>query len=170
MSKVAKIIFFIMGFCSIALILASCVSSSSLLYRETTKPKKLELINYNNPSARSNPSERAVFDVNSLEVLEEFDSDLLDSIDNFGKEFNLRVHSPMTRKQVLFSHDGVGLRLIYDDYSFQILTLTEINDEYYFFVGLYNEDGTQIQSKDVNGGSLYEAFRDIINKHFTIQI
>ena len=170
MSKVAKIIFSITVLCCIALVLVSCVSSSSLLYRETEKPKKLELIHYNNPNARSNPYERGVFDVNLLEVLEEFDSDLLDSIDNFGKEFNLRVHSPMTHKQFLFSHDGVGLRLVYEDCSFQIITLTEINDEYYFFVGLYNEDGTQLQSKDMNGGSLYEAFKDIINSHFTTQI
>ena len=170
MFKFIKKMLCIMYFSFITLFLVSCVGSYSLLYKETTKPIKLELINYNNPSARTNPSERNVFDVNSLEVLEEFDSDSLDLIDNFGKEFNLRVHSPTNRIQFLFSHDGVGLRLIYDDKTFQILTLTNINNEYYFYVGLYNEDGSQIKSKDINGDSLYEAFRDIINSHFTMQI
>lgn len=170
MSKVGRKLFIIISFCLMSLALVSCVGSSSLLYRENIKPTKIELINYNNPSARSNPSETKAFDANSIEVLEEFDAAWLDSIDNFGGEFNLRVHSPMNRKQFLFSHDGVGLRFIYDDSSFQILTLTEINDEHYFFIALYNEDGTQLQSKDVNGGSLYEAFRDIVNNHFKIQI
>ena len=167
MSKITKKIFYISLLCCIALILVSCVGSSSLTYWINKEVITVELINYDNPEAIGNPSEKYALDLKKIEVLETLS---IAEFENFSKEINIRVHMKMNRKQFLYSHNGIGLKFTYEDNSFQIITLTEIDDNNYFFVGSYDEIGIEIASKDVNMPYASEKFKEVINKYFTTQI
>lgn len=168
MSKSIKIFWAALFLCA-SIVLGSCVGSSSLTYYVDKKVVTVDLINYDNPDARNNPSEIYAFDLEKIEVLEALDLDSTE-FEDFSKEMNIRVHMKMNRKQFLYSHDGKGLRIVYKDGSFQIITLTNINDKDYFFVGIYDVSGAVEASKDVEMVYATEKFRDVINKYFTTQI
>jgi len=106
----------------------------------------VELINYDNPDSVGNPSNKYAFDFKNIEVLETLSSA---KFENFSKEINIRVHMKMNRKQVLYSHNGIGLKFTYDDGCFEIISLTKIENNYYFFVGSYDPGRIVIASKDV---------------------
>ena len=148
-------------------ILTSC-DYGYCIYQEKDKPtKKVELINYDNPDARENPKTKYPLDLDKLEVIEELDSEKIESfLDGLAYSFVLNGR-PI---KVLCSHDGIGVRITYEDDSFDIITLTTIEDKPIFFKGEYSADGVLVWSEDLNFEGFDVSFRKVINDHFTTQI
>lgn len=97
----------------------------------------------------------------------------------------LDVMSCMIRP-ALFSHDGIGVRFTHEDGSFEIVTLTTVNEDeqrfvkFYnrerFFMGLYDSMGNVIRTRDMAadiaigdqaaGARLFDRFNDLLDEHF----
>ncbi len=107
MSKSIKILISSL-LCCFTFVLVSCVGSSSLTYWIDKNVTAVELISYNNPEVKNNPSEKYGLDLEKVEVLESLDLDSA-AFTDFSREINIRVHMKMNRKQFLFSHDGKEL-------------------------------------------------------------
>ena len=97
----------------------------------------VELIYYYNPDAVLYPSYAFPFDINRLEVLDVLPSE---SVTYFVDALAISaVGIPI--RQALFSHNGKGYRLIHDDGSSLIMTLSIVNGENHFFTSLIDETG-----------------------------
>lgn len=150
---------------SLMLLLIGCDYSYSLYRPKDKTVISIGLIYYDNPDARINPSEAYPFDQEKLEVIE-----ILDTleIESFIEKL-LRIHS-IGGKDIptLFSHDGTGIRIIYEDQSFEIITITIINEEGRFFSAEYDVYGNVIEKIDIPGiPSLMDEFNDLIAEYFS---
>jgi len=127
----------------------------------------IELIYYNNPDARNNPLVEYPLDLDRLEVLEDLISE---KMENFLQELSKIGYVGGKPELLLASHDGIGVRITYEDGSFQITTLTEVNGEYCFFVGVYNDNGNVVRTTNLLAFEFEQKFRDVVNEYFTTQI
>jgi len=141
----------------------------------------IELIYYDNPEARTNPSEAFPLDLDKIEILEVLDDSLIES---FVDVFYVSV-SGGQHNGVLFSHDGIGVRFIHEDGSFEIVTLTtveletmaRVTEEKRFFMGLYYSDGNVISTDDMSGrifvsdsvGRFSDWFYNLLDEYFTMR-
>jgi len=134
----------------------------------------VELIYYDNPEARINPSEASPLDLAKVEVLEVLDTSMIDS---FVEAFNIGTIGGLDRP-TLFSHDGIGVRFIHEDGSFEIITLTTVNERERFFMGLYESTGNVIRTRDMagyismghsTGDRLFDRFNDLLDEYFTVR-
>lgn len=135
------------------------------IYRSKDKAViSIELIYYDNPDARENPSEAYLFDQDKLEVIEILD---YSQIEHFMQKLS-RIHSiGGIDAETLFSHDGKGIRIIYEDEYFEIITLTNINEEGRFFSAEYDNEGNQLYSIDIPGiPILIDEFNNLIEEYF----
>jgi len=142
----------------------------------------VELIYYNNPEARSNPDEASPLDLERLEVLEVLDSSMIES---FVEAFDFSTLGGLDWP-TLFSHDGIGVRIIHEDGSFEIVTLTTVDvdrqavrtfhDRERFFMGLYDSNGNVIRTRDMaatismgDSTRLYDRFNDLLDEYFAVR-
>jgi hypothetical protein len=140
--KMLKKIRTIFILCLLPFVLSGCDTLYSL-YRLSDNPVvNIELIYYYSPNARANPSDEFVFDIDKLEVLAVLEPD---KIDYFLDTFGIGVIGGRGRV-ILFSHDGIGFRITHEGGSFEVVTLTTINEEAHFFTGYYDEMGVAIQT------------------------
>jgi len=140
----------------------------------------VELIYYDNPEARTNPSVAVPLDLEKIEVLEVLDSSMIES---FVDAFYLSTIEGPPDRATLFSHDGVGVRFIYEDDSFEIITLTTVElktmtrttEMERFFMGLYDSDGNVVRTQDMydflskDSTKASDWFNDLLDENFTIR-
>jgi len=142
----------------------------------------IELIYYDNPEARSNPSEAFPLDLDKIEILEALDSSM---IEDFVDAFDIGTIGGMDRP-TLFSHDGIGVRFTHKDGSFEIITITTVYEDeqpfvkYYdrerFFMGLYDSVGNIIRTMDMaadmpmgDSTRLFDRFYELLDDYFTVR-
>src|SRR5690554_3978574 len=95
----------------------------------------IELIRYENLMIQDNPLEKHELELDKLGILESLDSDIFESFVN-----ELAKIGGLSGKfeQVSNSPDGVGIRIIYDDDSFTLTTITVIDGRECIFLGEYD--------------------------------
>ena len=183
MRKNTKTILIIVLLCFTILVMVGCDQSFRIHRMSDEVVIGVELIYYDNPEARSNPSEAFPLDLGKIEVLEVLDPSMIDS---FVDAFDISTIGGLDR-QTLFSHDGIGVRFIHEDGSFEIVTLTTVYEDkqpfvtYYdnerFFMGLYDSTGNVIRTEDMAaampmGGStgerLFDRFYILLDEYFTV--
>ena len=160
--------------CCIVVVLFGCDQEFRIHRMSDEVVIAVELIYYDNPEARKNPSEALSLDLERLEVLETLDSS---EIESFTDAFDLYTLGGLDR-QTLFSHDGIGVRFIHVDGSFEIITLTTVNGRKRFFMGLYESTGNVIRTIDMaadismghsTGDRLFDRFNDLLDEYFTVR-
>ena len=145
------------------------VVACDMLYELYIKPNKkiinIELIYYDNPSARSNPLESYPLDLDKLGILEEINSSDIGSFLN--KLSEIGEHAGGKYRQVLYSHDGVGIRITYEDTSFTLMTLTIVDGQDCMFVAEYDSDRKQVEYKSVIILSMIKDFNHLLSEYFS---
>jgi hypothetical protein len=169
MSKVSKKLLWLLFLFFIIFSLIACDEGYGLYKREDKEVICIELVYYDNPDARSNPQKKYPLDLDKLEVLQTLDSDNFKGFLN--KLEDIWVHGAAGHKPSFFSHDGLGVALTYEDDSFTLITLTNINGNYHFFTGKYDKAGNLIHSRGVPGflSGLVRGFKSLINEYFNYQ-
>jgi hypothetical protein len=160
MLKSSKNLLCILLVCFLVVVLSGCDTSYSLLRLSDNPVVSIELIFYDSPDARANPSEEFAFDSNKLEVLAVLDSERIDYfLDTFY------VHFIGGRGRViLFSHDGIGFRIMHEGGSFEVVTGSIINGRMQFVTGYYDEMGVAIRTRRTNSiRPLVERFEYLLS-------
>jgi hypothetical protein len=171
MSKFAKNIFLTSLFVALTFSLFAC-SYLHFVYRKPDKEvASVQLVYYDNSNARNNPLEWQPLNLDKLEILETLNTNEIESfVDKLSRIQG--VHGGMYR-QKLFSHDGIGVRITYEDGSFTVITLTLMDgDNNAFFIAEYDKDYNQVESRSVDATIVYtermaREFHELINEHFT---
>ena len=160
--------------CCIVVVLFGCDQAYTIRRMSGEPVISVELIYYDNPEARNNPGEAFPLDLEKLEVLEVLDSSMIES---FVDKFHISALGGLDR-QTLFSHDGIGVRFIHEDGSFEIITLTTVNGRERFFMRLYDSVGNVIRTIDMagdismghsTGDRLFDRFNDLLDEYFTVR-
>lgn len=127
----------------------------------------IELIKYENLIVQDDPLAKHELDLNKLETLESLDSDNFESFIN-----ELATIGGLSGKfeQVLKSPNGVGIRIIYDDGSFTLTTITVIDGRECIFLGEYNTDEKMVMNFGISWQEMIDDFKVLINEYFTTQI
>ncbi len=171
MRRLKKILLLSVLICCLTL-LTSC-DYSYFLYNNTDgeelflekKVTSIELINYENLKVQDNQSDECQLDLAKLEILETLDDD---NYENFIKELAEIGGFTGKLKQLLKSPEGIGIRIIYDDDSFTLITTTTVNDYDCIFLGEYNSDEKLDMSFGISWIEMIDDFKVLINKYFTI--
>jgi hypothetical protein len=143
MLKHSKKIVRLLLICLAFLAFAGCDQSYSLHRISDNPVVSIELIYYDSPDARANPSEEFAFDIDKLEVLAVLEPD---KIDYFLDTFYFHFIGGLGRL-ILFSHDGIGFRIMHEGGSFEVVTGSVINGRMQFVTGYYDEMGVAIQTR-----------------------
>jgi len=167
MSRNLKTIMIVLLVCILLLPFTACDDVYELYKGADKKVVNIELIYYDNPDARSNPKMKYPLDLDKLEILETLDTDNFEGFLN--KLLDIWVHGAAGIKPRLFSHDGIGVAITYEDDSFTLITLTNINGIYCFFEGEYDKAGNPINNGREPGpgqSGLVRGFKSLINEFF----
>lgn len=173
MIKLRKIILIIfLVFCT--LFLSAC-DYSYYLYHNTDGNEiflekeviGIELIKYENLAVENDPLEEYEFDLNKLEVLENLNPD---NIESFLNELIKIGGLSGKSKQLLNSPNGMGIRIVYDDLSFTLITYTIINDKDCIFLGEYDKNEEIGITFGIAWKEMIDDFKTLINKYFIINI
>ena len=128
----------------------------------------VELINYNNPAAQNSPLEKHPLDLEKLETLETLGSD---SRDNFINELSkIGKYLGGKFKQVLNSPAGIGVRIIYQDGSFTLITVTVIKGKDSIFRGDYDTIYNIGYTFGIAWQEMIDGFKAVVNKYFETQV
>lgn len=150
-----------------SIILVSCDYFYSFSFRGDDEKNIIgvELINYDSPDTIANPLAEYMFDKNKLQILEALDADKIEAF--LKKLYGIGVNGGKY-EQVLYSHHGVGLRIIYEDEGFKIITLSEIQDKEYFFVAEYDSMENRKETKSIDIPSMAESFKELLGEYFNL--
>lgn len=127
----------------------------------------IELIKYENLAAENDPLEEYELDLNRLEVVENLNAD---NIESFLNELTKIGGISGKSKQVLNSPNGMGIRIVYDDFSFTLITTTIINGKDCIFLGEYDENEEIGITFGIAWQEMIDDFKTLINKYFIIDI
>ena len=174
MRKNTKTILIIVLLCFTIFVMLGCDESYSVDRMSSEVVIGVELIYYDNPEARSNPSEAFPLDLERLEVMEVLDPSMIES---FVDAFDIHTIGGLDRSS-LSSHDGIGVRFVHEDGSFEIITLTTVDERKRFFMGLYDNAGNVIRTRNMAAdismtwGSteekLFDRFNGLLDDYFTV--
>lgn len=127
----------------------------------------IELIEYKNPKVYNDPLRKHELDLNKLEVIETLNTD---DFKSFTNEL-IKIGGLSGKfKQELNSPCGMGFRIIYDDGSFTLVTVSLINGKDCIFLGEYGADEKIGITFGIAWQDMINEFKALINKHFTTQI
>ncbi len=127
----------------------------------------IELIKYESLTVQDDPLGKHELDLNKLEIIETLDND---NFESFVNEL-IKIGGLSGKfKQVLKSPDGMGIRIIYDDGSFTLTTVTIINGKECIFLGEYDADGKIDMNFGISWQEMIDDFKNLINEFFTTQI
>ncbi|MCL2797597.1 MAG: hypothetical protein FWD58_06050 [Firmicutes bacterium] len=148
----------------------ACDCAYSLYTRPDKEVTAIELIYYDDLDAKANPLVEYPLDVGKMMLLEELDPAEIESF--LDKLCDIGEYAGPAYKQILFSHYGKGVRIIYEDASFTIITLNaEEKDSDCFYVADYDSDGNQTWSESVIIGNNKNkgAFNNLISEYFSAE-
>ena len=170
MLKLIKKLFIFILFITFVLSLTACDHGYHLYHEYIHKESNIisiELINYDNPVAQNNPLEESLFDLERLEILGTL------SVDNIGGFLNkLSEIGGLTgrHKKVLNSPTGKGIRLIYQDGFFTLITVTVVEGKDCIFVGHYDADTKNAGKFGIYWQEMIDDFKTLVNEYFSTQI
>ena len=127
----------------------------------------VELVRYECSTTQNDPLGKHKFDLSKLEVLETLDSN---DFENFVNELIKIGGLSGKHKQFLNSPCGIGIRIVYDDNSFTLITITTISSNECIFLGEYNAGNEIGWTFGIAWQQMIDDFKALVNKHFTTQI
>ncbi|AUD62393.1 hypothetical protein BK010_01900 [Tenericutes bacterium MO-XQ] len=172
MFKVKKMLMLIVTII-LGVLLVSCDYSYYLYYNSDGTDlfvdkdvSSIELIQYENINTRNNPLDKEDFDIRKLEVLETLQSDYMESfvselsqIGGLSGKYEEKISSPL----------GMGIRIIYEDQSFTITTITIIDEVETVFMGDYNQNEELDMYLGISWQEMIDDFKELINSYFVTQ-
>lgn len=132
----------------------------------------IELVNYNDPSIIENPLANHPLDLTKIEVLEILSND---QIDEFTEELYYIEGLSGKPREVINSHNGIGIRITHNDNSFRLITVTSLavaNDtgSNAVFIGDYDENGNiLVDPYGFSWPELIDEFKALLSKYFDIE-
>lgn len=127
----------------------------------------IQLIKYENLSVQNDPLREYELDLNTLEILEPL---IADNIESFVNEL-IKIGGLSGKfKQVINSPNGIGIRIIYDDESFTLITTTVIDGRDCIFLGEYDADANRERYFGISWQEMIDDFKTLINEYFTMKI
>ena len=127
----------------------------------------IELIQYENKDTRSNPLGNEDFDSNKIEVLEILQTD---HIENFVLELSQIGGISGKHEEKINSPLGIGIRIIYEDQSFTITTITIIDGVETIFMGDYDQNEEIGIYLGISWQDMIDDFKMILSKYFDMSI
>ncbi|MCL2675018.1 MAG: hypothetical protein FWE84_00265 [Firmicutes bacterium] len=151
--------------CAVMLLTLSSCDRMYILYERPDKAIiSVELVNYDNVGARDNPLEKQLFDSGKLVILETLEIAEVESF--IVKLCDIYEHAGGVYRQILYSHDGVGIKITYKDNSFTLLTLTVLDNRECMFAADYDSDESQTGSQSVIIRHMIDSFKTLIDEYF----
>ena len=172
--KSPKIILFLLTLC-LTFSLISCgffsLERQYFLYdlhdREISEIVQISLINYVNPLNEENPSENEQYDVEKMIILETLNSD---EFGNFVSELSEMGGIAGTFPEIVSSPNGKGILITYQDGSFILITVSQVNDDDCIFLGDYNSNNTIEYSFGISWSEMIADFKTLILSYFEVEI
>jgi len=161
-----KLLFIVMAI-SLNLILSSCDYIQVLSEKNDEPTVLIEFIKYNNYLVVENPKGGYIFDPDLLTVYEVLEEDLMNV---FMKELDeISDYFAPVYRTYINSHNGFGLRISYEDNSFRILTVTEVNNSQFptmIYSATYNANKEIIKDYNAYSQVIIEGFEKLLVKYF----
>lgn len=172
--KSPKIILFLLTLC-LTFSLISCgffsLERQYFLYdlhdREISEIVQISLINYVNPLNEENPSENEQYDVEKMIILETLNSE---EFGNFVSELSEIGGIAGTFPEIVSSPNGKGILITYQDGSFILITVSQVNDDDCIFLGDYNSNNTIEYSFGISWSEMIADFKTLILSYFEVEI
>ena len=142
---------FLIGIIAILFMISGCTPPSFLYTKpENLEIKKIQLIEYENPNVLEQEYldffifhkakyEFENFDPNKCTVLEELKEEDFQAFNTCMEEDEVMKYHLVSKR----GHNGRGLRIIYSDESFFVLTWESIDSYYEGIVGYYDKNGNR---------------------------
>lgn len=127
----------------------------------------IDLINYKNPETEGSPLEYYEFSKDKLEILETLEP--LKMIDFIEEISQIGGISGKFKNQLSSPH-GQGIRVVYNDDSFTLITVTIINGYECIFLGEYTADLKLGLNFGISWQEMIDDFKVLINNYFIIEI
>lgn len=152
-------------------ILSSCDGIQGLHTDKDKQVVSIELIRYDNSLVIDNPLGSYMYDSNLVIIVEEIDQDI---IETFIEALN-EIGDPIAPlyKTYVDSHNGIGVRILYEDSSFTLMTLTEVSESIYpevIFVADYSSELDVTKSYNVFSDIIIKDFKELLNTYFDNKI
>lgn len=156
---------FIIGiFIFVAILSLSACDPPLPLYNRKKDVICIELVNYNSFETQSNSIENCPFLIEKLEILEKLDSE---KFEDFLTELPKISLAGTDDEWIINSPNGLGVRLMYHDKSFTLITVSDIEGIDCIFVGDYDADTNIEHYFGIDSQELIYDFRNLVDKYFT---
>lgn len=124
---------------------------------------RIELIDYKNPVIEDNPLEDIEFNEDKIEILEILEqNEIFSFIDKISKIGG--ISSKLKNK--LNSPHGKGIRIIYNDDSFTLITVAIVKNQEYIFLGEYSSEKELGLKFGISWQEMIDDFKELINEYF----
>lgn len=127
----------------------------------------IELIEYKNPMIEENPLKDFEFSSDKIEALETLEQEnligFIEKISEIGG-----ISSKL--KNLLSSPHGKGIRITYNDDSFTLITVTNINGSECIFLGEYSAESKLGLQFGISWQDMIDEFKELINTYFVKEI
>jgi hypothetical protein len=167
MFKVSKKAFLIVliGFSSLLFFACDAIHSLDFSQQREKNITQIELINYDDLEAKDDQRENRSFSTDKVTILETLDSA---EIESFLEEFSsIGIPNGPKESNDLHSHYGIGIIIIFDDDSFEVVTLPDWDNGKHLFCALYDSDKKRIDSKTEYDSEMITDFKELLKKYFT---
>ena len=169
MTKLVNKIFIMVMLFYLTVILVGCEYGNTLYgIHDISQIREIELIYYDNPEAVYKSTLGMPFDFSKKTVISVLYEEAL--IKSFIEELS-RPWSISGRPPTLFySNQGRGIRIVYVDGGFSVITLSEVNGRYGFFSTIFDKDNNNEFSRNVIGfDDFIEVFNSLIDRYFNLK-
>lgn len=127
----------------------------------------IELIEYKNPIIEDNPLKDFEFSSDKIETLETLEQeDIIGFIEKISEIGGISGKF----KNLLSSPHGKGIRIIYNDDSFTLITVTIINGDECIFLGEYSAETKLGLTFGISWQEMIDDFKELINTYFNTEI
>lgn len=123
----------------------------------------IELIEYKNPTVEDKPLKDFEFSADKIEILETLEQK---NIVSFIEKISEIGGISGKFKNLLSSPHGKGIRIIYSDDSFTLVTVTIINGNECIFLGEYNAEKKLGLKFGISWQEMIDDFKELINDYF----
>ena len=167
MTKLVNKIFIMVILSFLVINLVGCDYGNSLYGWIEREIVNIELIYYDNPEAVYKSTLGTPFDFSRKTVISVICEG--ERIKTFIEELR-RPWSVSGRPPTLFySNQGRGIRIVYVDGGFSVITLSEVNGRYGFFSTIFDRDNNNESSWNVIGfDDFIEVFNSLIDRYFDL--